>query len=343
MWFPYVILLLVLRTSQSQFTRDALAKSIYSNLFDWLVQRLNKKLSSKTGGRKMVVGILDIYGFEIFDVRNQGSLTRSEQFFWAVLYQLVQWEAAATVHRIDTEEWARGVCQRGHCLGTCEVFQQQDYLRYVMTYTALTIRRSHRVCKYIVVWRQFLQQIVWKGFQPFHTICCKNCLHTTFTFSENRNYILDGRMHLDIRVNRHHVPRQNEPVLYAFSILLILSSSFATHAHFVTYATSKDRSIPDTSFKLKVRCSSSVDCSSIMQAMWCTTWMDSWRRRKIHSSWISCSRCKQAKTNYWRNSSILSTLPPKNVQWPQALSSGYVWSDCCWSTRLLCKHWWTRC
>jgi myosin-1 len=53
---------------ESQFTRDALAKSIYSKLFDWLVERINKKLSCTTPGKKLVIGILDIYGFEIFEV-----------------------------------------------------------------------------------------------------------------------------------------------------------------------------------------------------------------------------------------------------------------------------------
>lgn len=46
--------------------RDALAKSIYDRMFTWLVQRLNKSLQSEDSGKKVVLGILDIYGFEIF-------------------------------------------------------------------------------------------------------------------------------------------------------------------------------------------------------------------------------------------------------------------------------------
>ena len=46
--------------------RDALAKCIYERLFTWLVQRLNRSLQSKDTGKKVVLGILDIYGFEIF-------------------------------------------------------------------------------------------------------------------------------------------------------------------------------------------------------------------------------------------------------------------------------------
>lgn len=50
------------------YARDALAKAVYDRLFTWLVKRLNKSLHSGTISLKQnnVMGILDIYGFEIF-------------------------------------------------------------------------------------------------------------------------------------------------------------------------------------------------------------------------------------------------------------------------------------
>ena len=51
---------------QAAAVRDALAKAVYFNLFDWIVGRTN--ISLQTQGRiKNTIGILDIYGFEIFD------------------------------------------------------------------------------------------------------------------------------------------------------------------------------------------------------------------------------------------------------------------------------------
>lgn len=47
--------------------RDALAKSLYERLFSWLVQRLNRSLEAAHEKKKVVMGILDIYGFEIFE------------------------------------------------------------------------------------------------------------------------------------------------------------------------------------------------------------------------------------------------------------------------------------
>lgn len=50
--------------AQAVAARDALAKALYSNLFDWIVERVNVSLKAKSKG-ELVIGVLDIYGFEI--------------------------------------------------------------------------------------------------------------------------------------------------------------------------------------------------------------------------------------------------------------------------------------
>nr|XP_023423463.1 unconventional myosin-Ia [Cavia porcellus] len=57
----------VLNVIQAQYARDALAKNIYSRLFDWLIHRINESIKVSTGERKKVMGVLDIYGFEILE------------------------------------------------------------------------------------------------------------------------------------------------------------------------------------------------------------------------------------------------------------------------------------
>ena len=52
--------------AQALATRDALSKAVYSNLFDWIVERVNKSLKARQATSNSV-GILDIYGFEIFE------------------------------------------------------------------------------------------------------------------------------------------------------------------------------------------------------------------------------------------------------------------------------------
>lgn len=53
---------------QATAVRDALAKGIYNNLFDWIVERVNLSLKgAQQQTEKKTIGILDIYGFEIFE------------------------------------------------------------------------------------------------------------------------------------------------------------------------------------------------------------------------------------------------------------------------------------
>ncbi|XP_051786267.1 unconventional myosin-Ib isoform X8 [Erpetoichthys calabaricus] len=57
-----------LNVAQAYYARDALAKNLYSRLFSWLVNRINESIKAQTKTRKKVMGVLDIYGFEIFEV-----------------------------------------------------------------------------------------------------------------------------------------------------------------------------------------------------------------------------------------------------------------------------------
>uniref|UniRef100_A0A8C4I6X1 Myosin IHb n=2 Tax=Dicentrarchus labrax TaxID=13489 RepID=A0A8C4I6X1_DICLA len=52
------------------YARDALAKAIYGRTFNWLVNKINESLANKDSSRKTVIGLLDIYGFEVFNVNS---------------------------------------------------------------------------------------------------------------------------------------------------------------------------------------------------------------------------------------------------------------------------------
>ena len=54
--------------AQAGAARDALAKSLYDHLFEWIVARVNVALKSRQAA-DLIIGVLDIYGFEIFTVR----------------------------------------------------------------------------------------------------------------------------------------------------------------------------------------------------------------------------------------------------------------------------------
>lgn len=56
-----------LNPAQANAGRDALAKAIYNNLFEWIVSRVNVSMKPR-GAHATIIGVLDIYGFEIFQV-----------------------------------------------------------------------------------------------------------------------------------------------------------------------------------------------------------------------------------------------------------------------------------
>ncbi|KAK2150781.1 hypothetical protein LSH36_389g00009 [Paralvinella palmiformis] len=59
-----------LSSFEACYARDALCKALYSRLFTWLVQRINESIKVRKKGRRKVIGVLDIYGFEIFEANS---------------------------------------------------------------------------------------------------------------------------------------------------------------------------------------------------------------------------------------------------------------------------------
>ncbi|EPY87348.1 unconventional myosin-Ih [Camelus ferus] len=51
----------------SAYARDAMAKAVYGRTFTWLVNKINSSLVNKDFPGETVIGLLDIYGFEVFD------------------------------------------------------------------------------------------------------------------------------------------------------------------------------------------------------------------------------------------------------------------------------------
>jgi len=60
-----------LSCEQAAYARDALAKGVYNRLFQWIVRHINSSLAQTNhkalgSSSVTVMGLLDIYGFEVF-------------------------------------------------------------------------------------------------------------------------------------------------------------------------------------------------------------------------------------------------------------------------------------
>ncbi|KAL9226907.1 hypothetical protein vseg_002666 [Gypsophila vaccaria] len=81
-------------------SRDALAKTVYSRLFDWLVEKINKSVGQDPNSR-VQIGLLDIYGFECFKHNS------FEQFCINFANEKLQQHFNQHVFKMEQEEYNR--------------------------------------------------------------------------------------------------------------------------------------------------------------------------------------------------------------------------------------------
>jgi myosin heavy subunit len=95
---------------QAEDGRDALSKFLFDRMFEWLIYRINKALATDAKKAYAFIGVLDIFGFEIFSVNRFEQLCinyaneKLQQHFNRHIFQMEQDEYKSdglTVARVD--------------------------------------------------------------------------------------------------------------------------------------------------------------------------------------------------------------------------------------------------
>ncbi|CAN4110468.1 unnamed protein product [Withania somnifera] len=81
-------------------SRDALAKTVYSRLFDWLVDKINSSIGQDPDA-KSIIGVLDIYGFESFKINS------FEQFCINLTNEKLQQHFNQHVFKMEQEDYTK--------------------------------------------------------------------------------------------------------------------------------------------------------------------------------------------------------------------------------------------
>ncbi|KAG7641412.1 Myosin head motor domain [Arabidopsis suecica] len=81
-------------------SRDALAKFVYSRLFDWIVNKINNSIGQDPNSKDMI-GVLDIYGFESFKTNS------FEQFCINLTNEKLQQHFTQHVLKMEQEEYTK--------------------------------------------------------------------------------------------------------------------------------------------------------------------------------------------------------------------------------------------
>uniref|UniRef100_A0A0K8SQI6 Unconventional myosin-Va n=2 Tax=Lygus hesperus TaxID=30085 RepID=A0A0K8SQI6_LYGHE len=88
-----------LSSSEARQSRDALAKHIYACLFTWIVAHINRELITSTEAKHRFIGVLDIYGFETFEINS------FEQFCINYANEKLQQQFNNHVFQLEQEEY----------------------------------------------------------------------------------------------------------------------------------------------------------------------------------------------------------------------------------------------
>ncbi|CAL0330294.1 unnamed protein product [Lupinus luteus] len=153
-------------------SRDALAKTIYSRLFDWLVEKINNSIGQDPNS-KSIIGVLDIYGFESFKFNS------FEQFCINFTNEKLQQHFNQHVFKMEQEEYTKEEIDWSYI----EFIDNQDVLDLIEKKPGGIISLLDEACMFPKSTHETFSQKLYQTFKNNKRFIKPKLSRTSFTIS----------------------------------------------------------------------------------------------------------------------------------------------------------------
>ncbi|AQL00934.1 Myosin-9 [Zea mays] len=184
-------------------SRDGLAKTIYSRLFDWLVDKINSSIGQDASS-KCLIGVLDIYGFESFKANS------FEQFCINYTNEKLQQHFNQHVFKMEQEEYTKEQIDWSYI----EFVDNQDVLDLIEKKPGGVIALLDEACMFPKSTHETFAQKLYQTFQKHKRFVKPKLSRTDFTICHYAGEVLyQSDQFLD--KNKDYVVAEHQELLSA--------------------------------------------------------------------------------------------------------------------------------
>ncbi|KAL3634418.1 hypothetical protein CASFOL_021472 [Castilleja foliolosa] len=180
--------------SAAAISRDALAKIVYSRLFDWLVNKINHSIGQDSDS-KFLIGVLDIYGFESF--KTNRCLTGFEQFCINLTNEKLQQHFNQHVFKMEQEEYTKEEIDWSYI----EFVDNQDILDLIEKKPGGIVALLDEACMFPRSTHETFAEKLYQTFRDHKRFVKPKLSRTDFTIL---HYAGDIAVDEGVRIFRHH-------------------------------------------------------------------------------------------------------------------------------------------
>ncbi|KAG5627286.1 hypothetical protein H5410_012504 [Solanum commersonii] len=188
-------------------SRDALAKTVYSRLFDWLVDKINNSIGQDPEA-KSIIGVLDIYGFESFKINS------FEQFCINLTNEKLQQHFNQHVFKMEQDDYTTEEINWSYV----EFVDNQDVLDLIEKKPGGIIALLDEACMFPKATHETFAQKMYQTYRAHKRFSKPKLARTDFTIN---HYAGDVTYQAD-----HFLDKNKDYVIAEFQALLMDSKCF---------------------------------------------------------------------------------------------------------------------